>query len=143
MVIAKPEWFKRRKYGGWGVTPKTWQGGVYIALVLIPFITFQVFPYWSIQTRLIVTGIWILFLIVDVFDVMFKLNKDEREMIHEAIAERNALWAMMIVLVMGIFYQMLTSVLNQILKINWFIVVALFLGLIVKTISNIYLDRKN
>jgi len=25
-MIGNPEWFQRRKYGGWGIFPKTWQG---------------------------------------------------------------------------------------------------------------------
>jgi uncharacterized membrane protein YhaH (DUF805 family) len=143
MVIAQPGWFNRRKYGGWGITPKTWQGTVYLLIVLIPFAIFQVLPFWSIQTRSIITGIWILFLIVDISDVMIRMKRDERERIHEAIAERNALWIMMMVLVMGTLYQIMTSALNQTIKIDWFIVAALFAGLIVKSISNIYLNKRN
>lgn len=33
-MIAQKEWFGRRKYTGWGVTPKTWQGWVYIAVAV-------------------------------------------------------------------------------------------------------------
>ena len=143
MVIAQPRWFRRRKYGGWGVAPRTWQGIVYIIVVMIPFTIFQALPYWNTQTRLIVTGVWILFLVIDMFDVMIRLKKDEREKIHEALAERNALWIMMMVLVMGILYQVITSALSQTIKVDWFILIALFAGLIVKTISNIVLDRKN
>ncbi len=143
MVIAQPGWFKRRKYGGWGITPKAWQGAVYLAVVFISFGIFQALPFWSIQTRLIVTAIWLLFLVVDVSDVMIRMKRDERERVHEAIAERNALWIMMMILVAGILYQITISALNQTVKIDWFIVVALFSGLIVKTISNIYLDKKN
>ena len=143
MVIAKPEWFKRRKYSGWGVTPKTWQGRAYLIVIMSVFFIFQILPYWDVQARIIFTGAWLLFLMIDISDVMIRMKKDEREKIHEAIAERNALWIMVLVLVIGILYQLLMGALKQRIEIDWFIVVALFFGLIVKTASNLYLDRKN
>jgi len=54
-MIGKPEWFKRRKYGGWGIFPKTWQGWVYIAAIIIPFMVFNALPFWSEKTKMIVT----------------------------------------------------------------------------------------
>lgn len=143
MVIAKPDWFGRRKYTGWGVTPKTWQGWIYLAAVLLPFIIFQSLPYWSQETKVTVTIVWIIFLFIDIGDVMIRMKKDERERTHEAIAERNALWIVMIVLVVGIFYQILTSALQQEIRVDLWIVVALFAGIVVKAISNIYLSKKN
>jgi hypothetical protein len=144
MVIGKPEWFARRKYTGWGITPKTWQGWLYIALVIIPFAVFQSLPYWDIKIRMIVTVIWVLFLMIDVFDIMIRMKKDERDKIHEAISERNALWAIMIVIVIGILYQIITSAIDQnMTKIDWFLLIALFAGVIVKSISNFYLDKMN
>lgn len=29
-MFAKTEWFQKRKYGGWGLTPRTWQGWAYV-----------------------------------------------------------------------------------------------------------------
>ena len=85
IMIGKAEWFERRKYGGWGLSIKTWQGGVYIAAILIPFMIFQALPYWSEKTRLIVTGIWIIFLSLDVIDIIILLKKDEREKIQNML----------------------------------------------------------
>jgi hypothetical protein len=143
MVFANPNWFTRRKYGGWGLGIKSWQGIVYILGVLAPFAVFQMLPYWSSNTRLIVTGIWILFLSIEVIDIMRKLNKDEREKIHEAIAERNALWGVMTVLVIAMLYQIFKSALIQTIDIDWWIVIALFAGMIIKTISNYRLEKEN
>ncbi len=143
MVIAKPEWFGPRKYTGWGITPKTWQGWVYIAAIFLPFIIFQSLPYWGTQTRVIVTVLWAVFLIIDTLDVMIRMKKDEREKIHEAIAERNALWAVLFVLIAGILYQAIKSGLNQTLEVDWFLVITLFAAVIVKAVSNIYLNKKN
>ena len=46
-MIAQASWFERRKYGGWGVTPKAWQGRVYLAITLGLFAIFQSIPVWK------------------------------------------------------------------------------------------------
>jgi hypothetical protein len=141
-MIAKKEWFKRRKYGGWGVSPRTWQGWVYIAFILIPFMIFQAIPAWSEKSRLIVTGVWIGFLFIDIIPVMVNLKRDEREFKIEAMAERNAAWFMSLVLAIGIFYEIVRSALNETISVNVFLVIALFGGAIVKTISNVIYERR-
>ena len=35
-MIAKPEWFNQRKYSGWGVTPRSWQGWAYTLAIIVP-----------------------------------------------------------------------------------------------------------
>lgn len=141
-MIGKPEWFQRRKYGGWGITPKTWQGWVYVAVILIPFAIFQALPYWSNAERIYITIGWIVFLLFDVVHIMIAMKRDEREYKIEAISERNAAWAMILVLAIGVLYQAITSALNETLRVDWFLVAALFGGLIVKSISNIVLERR-
>ncbi|MFA5259072.1 MAG: hypothetical protein WC402_03265 [Candidatus Pacearchaeota archaeon] len=142
-MIGKPEWFKRRKYSGWGVTPKTWQGWLYIAIVILPFALFQSLPFWDNPTRIAVTVIWAIFLLIDIFDIMIRMKKDERENRHEAVAERNALWAIMIILVIGLIYQVISSSLNNQVIFDPVIAIALIGAVIVKAISNFYLDRKD
>ncbi|MFA5724498.1 MAG: hypothetical protein WC979_09665, partial [Candidatus Pacearchaeota archaeon] len=137
------EWFKRRKYSGWGVTPKTWQGWLYIAIVILPFALFQSLPFWDNPTRIAVTVIWAIFLLIDIFDIMIRMKKDERENRHEAVAERNALWAIMIILVIGLIYQVISSSLNNQVIFDPVIAIALIGAVIVKAISNFYLDRKD
>lgn len=141
-MIGKPEWFERRKTGGWGITPKTWQGGVYLAILIIPFVIFQALPYWSDRTRIIVGIGWLAFLLLDVMHIMVALKRDEREHKIEAIAERNAAWTMMLILVIGVVYEVITSAMQQTLAVNWFLVAALFGGMIAKSISNIVLGKK-
>ncbi len=142
-MIARPDWFQRRKYGGWGVSPKTWQGWVYTALAIIPFIIFQSLPFWNMQTRMYVTIGWILFLFLDVGSVMISLKRDEREYKIEAISERNAAWTMMFILVVGILYEIIRGALSQSIDVNLFLVAALFGGVIAKTISNIILEKRS
>lgn len=75
--------------------------------------------------------------------IMARINLDEREKIHEAIAERNALWGMLAIITIGIVYDIIKSGLEQKFYVNPFLAIALFTGLIIKAISNIYLDRKD
>ncbi len=142
-MLGKPEWFQRRKYGGWGITPKTWQGWIYIAVLILPFIIFQSLPYWDNNTRFIVTLIWMAILIVDVIDIMIHLKRDEREKMHEAIAERNAAWFMSIILALGLAYYAIVNGLNGKIFIEPFIAIALFGGVIIKSITNYKLGKKN
>ncbi len=140
-LIGKADWFQRRKYGGWGISPKTWQGWVYTAILIIPFMIFQALPFWSTSTRLFVTGGWVLFLLFDVTHIMITLKRDEREEKIEAFAERNASWFMAIVLVFGVLYQTYTSAMKQSFSIDLFLVAALLGGALVKTLSNLYLEK--
>ncbi|MFH1408791.1 MAG: hypothetical protein ABIH34_02700 [Nanoarchaeota archaeon] len=140
-MIGKPEWFTRRKYGGWGIRPKTWQGYVYLAIVLIPFAIFNALFQGDTQTRMIVTGVWIAFLMLDVIHIMVALKKDEREKKIEALAERNAAWAMMLIISLGVAYQVITSSIQGVPTFDWFLVAALFGGVIAKSLTNIKLER--
>jgi hypothetical protein len=143
MIIAKTQWFKRRKYLGWGVMPASWEGWVYLIVSALVIIGFNSIPFFSQTTRLVFTIIACLFLLVDISDVMLKVNKDEREMIHEAKAERNALWIIVLVLAVGIGYQGAVSAIAGKPRIDWVIIIALAAGLIAKAMTNLYLDKKD
>jgi len=141
MIIAKPEWFSRRKYGGWGVNIKTWQGAVYLICVLSILVLIQTLPFWNTTQRLIITGGWLTFLFLDLVDVMWKLKKDERERMHEAIAERNAAWGMMLVLVIGVLIELLYYGLHHKLYVDPFLIGALIIGVIIKAVRNYWLGK--
>jgi hypothetical protein len=142
-MIGKPEWFKQRKYTGWGITPKTKEGYIYIAAMMGVFLLFLAIPAFDTRTRIVGTIIWLLVIGIDSIDIMVHLKKDERSHKHEAIAERNAAWYMVIVLALGIAYQGISSGLQQRLYVDPILVIALFGGLVVKAGSNIYLDTKD
>lgn len=141
-MIGKPHWFKRRKYTGWGFCPATWQGWVYIAVMILPFIIFHALPFWSSKVRTVGTIVWLIIFGIDAIQIMVKLKKDEREKIHEAIAERNVAWFMILVLAIGIAYETASGAVQQKITVDPFIVIALFGGLLVKIITNVYLGRK-
>ncbi len=142
-MIGQAEWFERRKYTGWGLSPKNWKGWVYIIVIIIPLVVFQALPLWTTKTRILVTGAWALFLFVDVIDMMIHIKKDEREKMHEALAERNATWSIVVILSIGLAYQVIRSALYQKILVDWWIVAAILIGTLVKSISNYRLEKKN
>jgi len=141
-MIGKREWFKRRKYTGWGFSPATWQGWAYIFVAILPYIILGTTkPVDTI--RLVVLIIWSIIIVIDFIDIITHLPKDERDRIHEAMAERNALWVIISVLAIGIIYQASSSVNPEISKVDPIILIAIFAGLLAKIISNVYFDKKD
>lgn len=141
-MIGKAEWFRRRKYTGWGFTPVTWQGWLYTFVLVLPFIAFTYFNTAS-QVWVIALVIWALVFCADFIHIAIHLPKDERDRIHEAIAERNALWMIITVLAVGLAYQAASGAVKGIASVDPVIIVAIVAGLLVKMISNIYLDKKD
>ncbi|MCX6793112.1 MAG: hypothetical protein NTY12_03720 [Candidatus Falkowbacteria bacterium] len=142
-MLGKPSWFMRRKYTGWGFTPRTWQGWVYILVMILPFILITKLGDFG-KLGLTFMIIWALIFAFDFIHILLNLKMDEREKIHEAISERNALWIIILVLIAGLGYQTAIGVAAQnTLTADPVILAALVAGTIAKIISNIYLDRKD
>jgi len=141
-MIGKSEWFKIRKFGGWGITPATKEGWYYIAGITVPIIIFQSLPWWNDSTRLVVMTIWLLVLFVDVVDIMRKMKKDERERAQEAIADRNAAWWMIGVLMASFLYETISKAMVGEVYIDPVIAVAILGAAVVKSISFWYLRDK-
>lgn len=143
-MIGKSEWFTRRKYLGWGIMPKVWQGWAYIIAIIIPTIVIQYAPLLDERSRTIALVVWALIMSADFIDIMLHMRPDERERIHEAFAERNAMWAMILVLIMGLAFQTSQSIAqNGQPSFDPVIIIALFVGLAVKAVTNLRLDRKD
>ena len=141
-MIGRPEWFRRRKYGGWGIHPKTWQGWLYLGVVIGVLVLFQSLPFWSTSVRNYFTLGWVAFLLLDVTHIMVSLDRDEREYRIEAVSERNAAWFMATVMALGVLYQVVSSALSETLRVDPVLVVALFGGMLVKSVSNYYYGKK-
>ena len=142
VIIAKPEWFERKKYTGWGLSIKTWEGAVYFAVISLLLIALQLIPNLSNKTRLVLTGVWLAFLLVDLLDVMRNIKKDERKYIHEAVAERNAAWGMMVVISIGIFIELVYNALQQKIYVDPFLIAALIVGVIISQLQTTNLKEK-
>ena len=142
-MIAKPEWFKRRKYTGWGLTPSTWQGWAYIVVMILPIIVITEMNVIG-STQVVLLSLWAIVFGIDFIAMMVHVPQDARDIIPEAISERNALWAILVVLTAGIGYQIAAGiVVNEITRVDPVILLALIVGTIVKAASNFYLDKKN
>lgn len=141
-MLAKAQWFQKRKYTGWGVNPKTWQGWVYIAIFVAILIAIQSITFVSTSVKNVLSLVLIVFLLVDTLQVMSMFDKDELEEKNEAIAERNASWAMVVILTVGIIYPIISSGSENISEINPFLIAALVVGFVVKAISYFILEKK-
>ena len=88
--------------------------------------------------------IWAIIFCLDFIHIIINLKLDEREKIHEAISERNALWVIVAILGIGVAFQGASAVVtHSIFSVDPVILAALGAGIIAKIISNIYLDLKN
>lgn len=134
-MIGKSEWFQRRKYGGWGLSPKTWQGWAYVGLLIL--ITWGLMQ-WSQAAGYVFIGVMCL----DLVHLMVTLKKDELEVKIEALAERNAAWAMIGVIVIGVGFQAAQSAITGTSQVDYFLVATLFGGVIAKAATNLWLEHK-
>ena len=55
--------------------------------------------------QLITLVVLLSIIIIDFVDIARKIKQDERESLHEAIAERNVAWFITLILCIGIVYQ--------------------------------------
>ena len=140
-MLGKPHWFKRRKYGGWGLWPCCWQGWLYLFAITTPLFIIQAVPALSDEARLAALFVWGLVILFDSIHIMSRLPKDERERAHEAIAERNALWAIVLALCVGVAYQAAQGFVQGKIVMDPVIFFALFAGIMTKAATNIHLDR--
>jgi hypothetical protein len=98
-MIGKPEWFKYRIFG-WGISPKTWQGWIYVA-VIAALIGVTLSITMTNTIRGWVFGVILALVLLDVGHIMIKLPKvhDERENMHQLIIERNCSFAAIVGLI--------------------------------------------
>jgi len=141
-MIGKKEWFKRRKYSGWGVVPATWQGWMYTAVMISPL---AVLSFMQVNEAVpAVLIVWFIIFAIDMVDIMIHVPKDEREREHEAIAERNALWVIIAVLATGVAFEVAQNTAQgKDVLVDPVILIALVTGVIAKGATNWYLDRHN
>ncbi len=142
-MLGKPQWFQRRKYAGWGIYPKTYQGWLYLCVLVAGLLLIQFINWPGKNTSTILMFIWAGVFVLDTLDIMIRMPRDERDRLHEAFAERNALWVMVIVLAIGIAYRTAQSMLSGAVYVEPVIIIALFAGLAAKAATNIYLDKKD
>lgn len=140
-MIAKSEWFTRRKYTGWGLSPKSWQGYAYVIAIAALAASIQALPIVE-NTKIIFTIGLVVFILIDVLQVMASLHLDEREQKIEAISERNASWTMVASTVLVILY---TGTIGRELKgieLMPILILPVITGVIAKGLSNYILENR-
>lgn len=140
-MIGNPQWFEMRKYGGWGVKPKSWQGWLYVLGILAPILVLLAAP-WSNSIRVTAGIIWILIICIDAIDIMIHIKKDEREQFHEALAERNAAWFITFALVCGLLYQVQRTINAGSFLVDPVLIIALIGGALTKLLTFLSLKDK-
>ena len=121
--------------------PRTWQGWVYTLVAVGVLVLIQALPWPSENVRTAAMGIYVLIFALDIAHIMIVMPRDERERLHEAIAERNALWAMIAALTIGVGYQVAVSIVRESVQVDPVILIALGAALIAKAATNVYLER--
>lgn len=140
-MFANPKWFSRRKWGGWGVYPKTKEGWFYIMGILLPVIILSLFPVPE-DTKSLWIFVWTILVVLDVIVIMIRIREDEMETKMEAMAERNAAWAIVFVIGAGIAYQAFKSAYTGKVYVDPFLIAALFIGLLAKVATHLYYRNK-
>lgn len=104
-MIGKPEWFTPRKFG-WGVGVRTKEGIIYIIAIAALFGFAANLPL-PMEQRMFVFGGLLVLVIADIIQVMPAVyaKLDEREQKHQLIAERNASFAAIVLLLAWIAYE--------------------------------------
>lgn len=140
-MIGNPKWFNHRKYTGWGLTPNCWQGWAYIILVAAPLFLINLLPIegWFKTTAMFAWGI---IFAIDFIDIMRKVVRDERDTLHEAIAERNAMWFMLTALALGVAFESAQSAITGKPQVDPIIVIALVGAAITKSLTHLYLRNR-
>jgi hypothetical protein len=136
-MIGKSEWFNLRKYGGWGINPKTWKGYAYSICVVLLIAGPQ---FIENGNKNIISIFFALVILIDVLDIMSKFKLDEREALHQAKAEKNASLTMVFVLSISIIYIAFKSINSG--SINLEALIIIFLTLIVGYIAKIITYHK-
>jgi hypothetical protein len=79
---------------------------------------------------------------LDLIHLMMTLKKDELETKIEALAERNAAWAMIGVIIVGLGWQTAQSIVMNSSRVDYFLIATLIGGVMAKAITNLWLERR-
>ena len=76
-MIGRPEWFKPRRYAGIGLTPKRWQGWVYLLVFLLIILFIQLDPFFQMSStmRTTLTLGAVCLLLIDTAHIMIQIRK--------------------------------------------------------------------
>ena len=135
-MIAKKEWFKPR-IAGWGLRPITWEGWLYVAIVIALIFGALNLPVNDIA-RIVIAGIIMVVFLVDSMVVMFMMYKslDERERKHQHIVETASSYAAVVALILVLLYRAFVEGI-----LDYLVMGVLVVMVIVKVIVSLYLHK--
>ncbi len=143
-MIGRTEWFTYR-VAGWGVTPRTWQGWVYVLGAIGLFVGLGSLPLPE-HTKNIMLGTLGGVFFLDLIIIWSQLGKvhDERDRQHQIIIERNCSLAAVLGLVGAMFYQTYQHAAStgQGLPFDPLLLVVAGIMVLTKLISTLYYRRK-
>lgn len=144
-MLGKPEWFTYRSIG-WGITPRTWQGWVYV-LVFISIVFLLVSLPVPNDIKNTVIGIFVGLFTLDAISVWARLGEhhDERQRLHQLIIERNCSVAAVVSIVAVMAFRSLEArgaLVSGALPFDPLLAVVLGVMAVTKLISTIYLRFK-
>ena len=142
-MFGNPKWFCPRKFG-WGLGIKEWQGIAYILVFAAVMLLINVMPI-QLDYRLALSGIAVAVLVIDILHIMIQVYSklDEREQMHQALAERSASFVAVVGLLVYGFYISL-SLKPEMYAAALFPLVGIGLAMAAaKGFTLIYLERKS
>lgn len=144
-MIGKPEWFTYRKFG-WGISPRTWQGWVYVAAVAA-LVGFSTAVNLAGRAKLWIFSVIIGIIVIDIMHIMVQLPKvhDERENYHQMLIERNCSFAAVAVIAgIAIFQSYINkeTVLAGRIPFDISLIIVLGVMVLTKVASSYYLAHK-
>jgi hypothetical protein len=91
-MFGNPIWFKpRKKYLGWGLTPNTWQGWLYLVVMFAPLFMLA-FLGLNTPLQIGIYAVWMLVVLFDIAHIMVCIVKEGHEQKPEVFTTRNILW---------------------------------------------------
>lgn len=143
-MFAKPEWFRFRTMG-WGISPCTWQGWLYVLCYMAALNGVRLLPL-SRPMQLMLILVVVCLLLIDMVHVWLGLRsqRDERDLMHTLIIERNCAYTAVTMLVLCLLWQVFAHLRDPGREpaIDGALILTLVAMSLTKLVSTIYLRRR-
>ena len=136
MVIAKPEWFKKRK-SDFHSFEMAWQGWIYLIIIILVLFIGLAVPQNMVND--LITGSVFTFLFIDMITASYK-SLDERGKMHYSISMMNMAWGMLITIIMGSIVLSYNDIKNG---LGILIMVTALVGSLISLLTRRKLEKEN
>ncbi len=136
MVIAKSEWFKKRK-SGFNSFEMSWKGWIYLIIIILVLFVGLAVPQNMVNN--LITGGVFTFLFIDMITASYK-SLDERGKMHYSISMMNMAWGMLITIILGSIVLSYNDIKNG---LGILIMVTALLGSLIGFLTRYKLEKEN